>query len=127
MSIVDVWMVPVQAGASTNPAMLGVLGAAERTAIGSLGFTADRDRAVTARAAARHVIGRRLGLAPEGVCLAGQGPPVVEGAAIHVSWSHSGSWVALAISDERPVGIDIEQIPDRTPTRALAGICGPIR
>ena len=122
MSVVDVWLVPVVARASSDPAMLGVLAPAERAGIDSLGFTADRDRAVTARVAARHAIGRRLGLAPEGVPLAAHGPPVVEEGDIHVSWSHSGAWVALAISDDRAVGIDIEQIPDRPLTRALAGV-----
>ena len=39
-----------------------------------------------------------------------------------VSWSHSGGWIALAISDDRGVGIDIEQIPEPVPIRALARI-----
>jgi len=52
--------------------------------------------------------------------LAPWGKPYVDNASIGVSWSHSGRWVALAIADRGPVGVDIEQQPFRVPLRALA-------
>jgi hypothetical protein len=39
-----------------------------------------------------------------------------------VSWSHSGDWIALAIADGLPVGIDIEKVPDQLDLAALAEI-----
>ena len=122
MSVIDVWLVPVEVGAAGDAAKVAMLGTEERSRIASLGFAADRDRAVTARVAARHAVGRRLGLTPDRVPLTGGGIPAVQGVTINVSWSHSGAWVALAISDERPVGIDIEEVLALLPTRALAGI-----
>ena len=69
---VHVWFVPVVAG--VVPAGLP---AAEAASIESLGFPADRDRAVTARSSARRVLGERLGVAPSEVPLLTGGRPVV--------------------------------------------------
>lgn len=126
MTVVDVHLVPVLPGAADDPVVLERLGDGEREAIHALGFAADRDRAVTARAAARLELGRRLGLHPRLVPLACSdatgGRPTVGGTDIAISWSHSGGWVALALARGRPVGVDIERIPERAPVRALARI-----
>jgi phosphopantetheinyl transferase len=50
------------------------------------------------------------------------GRPVVPGTSIGVSWAHSGMWVALAFSGTRTVGVDIEQVPEQVPLKALANI-----
>lgn len=124
MSAVDAWLHPVQVGISTDPGSLAVLATGERDRVAALGFSADRDRAVTARLVARTELGRRLGVPAAEVPLTsseGEGP-VVPGWSGGVSWSHSGSWIALAVSDDRPVGIDIEKIPEPVPVRALTRI-----
>ncbi|MGH9156636.1 MAG: 4'-phosphopantetheinyl transferase family protein [Acidimicrobiales bacterium] len=124
-NVVDVWLVPVAPGAAADPSVLALLGDGGADGLSCLGFAADRDRAVCARAAARVELGRRLGLEPAAVALVtppGRRPLVV-GHHIGVSWSHSGAWVALAVADGRAVGVDIEQVPaPPVPPDALAAV-----
>ena len=124
VSDVEVLLVRVVPGAADDPRMVEVLGARERESIQSLGFSADRDRAVTARAAARLELGRRLGTQPTLVPLSTPelrgGRPFVRGARIGISRSHSGEWVALALAVGCPVGVDIELVPNPTPVKAIA-------
>jgi hypothetical protein len=124
VTVVDVQLVPVVPGAAEDPLLVGRLARAEREAVALLGFAADRDRAVTARAAARLELGRRLGLHPRAVPLlapeATGGQPAVPGTTIGISWAHSGSWIALAFARGRPVGVDVEVLSERVPVKALA-------
>jgi hypothetical protein len=120
---IDVSFVPVEHGAAAEPLTIADLAPAEVDHIEQLGMPADRDRAATARVAARLELARRLGVHPRRVPLAvawPSGKPYVEGSSIGLSWSHSGSWVALALADEGSVGVDIEYRPIEVPTRALA-------
>jgi phosphopantetheinyl transferase len=126
VTAIHVQLVRVMPGAAEDSTLIGMLGAGEWEGVRSLGFAADRDRAVTARAAARLELGRRLGVHPRLVPLVSPGitggRPVVLATSIGISWSHSGAWVALAFSGTRPVGVDIEQIPERVPLKALESI-----
>lgn len=123
MSVVHVQLVPVLPGAADDPVLVGRLADGEWERIRSLGFAADRDRVVTARAAVRQELGRRLGVQPRLVPLVAPGTtggrPAVRGTTIGVSWAHSGDWVALALAVDRPVGVDIELVPARIPVEAL--------
>ena len=89
MTVIDVWLVPVEPGAAER--------LPDDADVQRLGFAVDRDRAATARLAAR-----RLACGP------------------HTNWSHSGDWVAIATSPDGPVGVDIERIPAALPLGALA-------
>lgn len=120
--VVGVWLVPVAAGAAEDPSLLALLGPGERAVIGSLGFAADRDRAVTARAVARRSLAEILGTTPAAVVADTRGSARVPEERTSVSWSHSGRWVALAIGSDRAVGIDVERVPARIPLEALARI-----
>jgi hypothetical protein len=125
VTLVEVQLVPVVAGAAEDPATLAHLSAADREHVRRLGFAADRDRAATARAATRLELGRRLGVRPRAVPLfPGDtcGGPAVRGSRLGVSWAHSGAWVALAFARDRHVGVDLERIPERLPLRALAAV-----
>jgi len=126
LTVVHVQLVPVVSGAAEDPLLVGRLGAGEWERIRLLGFAADRDRAVTARAAVRQELGHRLGVQPRLVPLtapeATGGRPVVRGTTIGVSWAHSGDWVALALAGDRPVGVDIELVPVEVPLGALRRI-----
>jgi phosphopantetheinyl transferase len=125
MIVVDVHLVRVVPGAATDPVLVDRLGPHDWNAIASLGFAADRDRAVTARAAARFELGRRLGLDPRRVPLIvseHDGGPEVAGTNLALSWSHSDRWVALAIARGRRVGVDIERLPEVVPIHALRRI-----
>ncbi|MEO6121990.1 MAG: hypothetical protein ABIW46_09050 [Acidimicrobiales bacterium] len=124
-SVVEVWLVAVTPGAAADPSVLAQLGPGEVEDLSSLGFAADRDRAVCARVAARVELGRRLGLDPAAVPLLTRSgrPPAVAGHDVGVSWSHSGAWVALAVGQGRAVGVDIEQVPAQpVPPDALAAV-----
>jgi hypothetical protein len=122
--VVEVRLVRVVPGAADDSVLGGRLAATDWTAIRSLGFAADRDRAATARAALRHELGRRLRLDPRLVPLSTPdgGRPRVTGTNLEVSWSHSGTWVVFAVAPGRPVGVDIEQVPVPVPARALARV-----
>jgi hypothetical protein len=124
VTAIDLHLVPVVPGAADDPVLVERLGDGEWEAVHSFGFAADRDRAVTARAAARLEVGRRLGLHPRLVPLVPPevtgGRPVVRGANLGVSWSHSGGWVALALAPGKSVGVDIEEVPEQVPVKALA-------
>lgn len=118
---IDVAFVRVEPGAATDPATMADLAPAEYELVYRLGMAADRDRRATAHAAARRELGRRLGVHPSRVPLAMSpaGQPVVGRTGVGVSWSHSGRWVALAITQNGAVGVDIERRPGETPVRAL--------
>jgi hypothetical protein len=126
VTVVEVTLERVVAGAAQDPLVLEWLGPGDIEAIGRLGFPADRDRAATARALVRGELGRRLGVHPRSVpWVGGDGGgirPEGLGAELMVSWSHSGGWVALAIARGRPVGVDIERVPKRLSITALKRI-----
>jgi 4'-phosphopantetheinyl transferase len=71
-----------------------------------------RRRYVAARGLLRRLAGRQLGVAPERVeIVAGpNGKPLLAGDSLHVSVSHSGDWVLVALAVDRPLGADVEQI-----------------
>ena len=66
----------------------------------------------------RLAAGARLGLAPERVpidrtcpqCAVPHGRPVIPGSGLHVSVSHSGERVAVALTGAGPVGVDVERV-----------------
>ena len=85
-------------------------------------FDEDRRRFLAARTLLRRVAGQLLGVAPERVRFAAEvrGKPFVEGRPFELNLAHSGGLVAVAAGHE-PVGIDVEQIKDRTPIDEIAG------
>ena len=117
---VDAWVFPVVPDAARDPAFVALLGPDDARRVSQLGRSADRDRSVCARVAARTELGRRLGVAADRVPLVGGGRPSIADTDATVSWSHSGQWIALAIARGLPVGIDIEKTPDRLDLGALA-------
>jgi len=123
VSLVHVKLEPVAGGAAEDPRLLELLCPEDHQRIAKLGFAPDRDRAATARAVARTELGRLLGVHPRHVPLLAPertgGRAVVDGTDLGVSWAHSGGWIAVALAHGHPVGIDIEQVPERLPVRAL--------
>lgn len=104
------------------PAASGLLDRRERARAARFRFRRDRDAYIAAHAIWRVVLGERLGMAASDVQIDDYpgGQPRVNDGAIATSLSHSGSLVAVAVSDERTVGVDIEQRPSRVDLRALA-------
>ncbi len=78
---------------------------------------ADRDRFTTAAVLVRLVVAARTGLDPAAVpvrrdcprCGRPHGRPVVDGYGLHLSVTHSGERVGVAVAGV-PVGLDVEQV-----------------
>ena len=70
----------------------------------------DARRYISAHGAARFILGRVLGVAPRDVGwkLGPQGKPATDGA--EFSLSHSGDLSLIAVSAQRPVGVDIQEV-----------------
>ncbi|WP_344592856.1 4'-phosphopantetheinyl transferase family protein [Actinomadura vinacea] len=128
MEPVTVWWAPVSAAA---PGLAALLNPAERARRERYLRDVDRDRFTLGVAITRVVAGRRSGLAPERVpisrrcpdCAEPHGPPVIAGGP-HLSVSHSGALVAVAVSPYGPLGVDVEEdsgrIGDAIARRLLA-------
>lgn len=126
--------------------LLRLLDRSERERQSRFRLQADRDRHLLGRALSRLVLADRAGCAPEEVTFdlrcrsceeksrtgadggrsgpeGPHGKPVPSGTARgwEISVSHSGEWVALALTREVPVGVDVERISE---TRDLAGLAG---
>lgn len=118
----------VDSAALPGPALaagLGWLGEAERLRHARF-LRAERARQfVAGRVLLRLAIGALLGVAPRSVELLerpGNAPALLfpERPALGLSISHSGPWVACAVSLEAPVGLDIERIDPARDVAALA-------
>ncbi|WP_240116527.1 MULTISPECIES: 4'-phosphopantetheinyl transferase superfamily protein [unclassified Streptomyces] len=114
-----VWAVrPPAAG----PRNASTLDAAERRRAAALRRPGDRALFAAAHTALRQLLGERLDMRPAEVpltrlpcpgCRGPHGRPAVAGAAgerLHFSLSHSGG-LALIVLADRPVGVDVEQLP----------------
>jgi len=120
------WAAPVVA----TPRLVALLDGVERGRYGAYRKEIDQRRFLTGRALIRMIAAERLGVEPATIkldascfgCDKPHGKPRVVGASgIEVSVSHSGAWVALAVTDGAPVGVDVEEIRD-TEVDNLAGI-----
>ena len=84
----------------------------EREKAGRFVYEADRLRFITGRLLIREIFKERFGTAFAEIKLTEYGKPYITGAEnFHFNLSHSGDFVALAVSNA-PVGIDIEQIKE---------------
>ncbi len=107
------WAAPV--APDSAPHLLTLLDAHERERIGRFRRTADQARYLAAHALTRLVladaVGRRAdALAFDRTCRCGEqhGKPVLPGGPAF-SFSHAGDLVGVAVCDEGPVGLDVEQ------------------
>ncbi|MFP3961637.1 4'-phosphopantetheinyl transferase superfamily protein [Actinomadura fulvescens] len=108
-----------------RPEHAGLLDAVERGRRERYLRDADRDRFTLGVAITRIAVGRARGLSPERVaidracsdCGKPHGRPVIEGGP-HVSVSHSGDRVAVAVSPYGPLGVDVEEAGRATETIA---------
>ena len=123
----DVWWAHP---AAETPGLFGLLDEVERGRFAGYRREADKLRFLTGRALIRGVVSAELGVAPGDVvldsscfdCGKPHGKPKVVGSTLEVSISHSGEWVALAMTDGAPVGVDVEEVRDAE-VDGLAGIC----
>ena len=98
---------------SARPQLLELLPVAEQAYHARLRQPADRDRYLVSHSLLRILLGRRLGIAPAAVVLAGgDGKPRLAGRspAHEFSLSHSGQCVVVAITTDVAVGVDVERV-----------------
>lgn len=115
----QVWLAHVS---DCRPAHRSLLDEVELDRLRRYPVAADRARFTVAAALVRIVAGQRLGIPPREVvvdrscpgCDRAHGKPVLRGVgAPHVSVSHSGELVAVAVTDAAPIGVDIEAVTER--------------
>lgn len=120
----DVWWAHP---AAVTPGLLSLLDEVEQTRFEGYRRDADKQRFLTGRALIRGVAAAELGIPASDVtidsscfdCGKPHGKPKISG--LEVSISHSGDWVALALTDSAPVGVDVEEVRDAE-VDGLAGI-----
>jgi len=121
-----VWLVDVAALDEASLAHYAAwLGPSERARCARFVRPERRRQFIVGRALLRTALGRRLGLEPAAIALeerAGQAPGLVfpRGFGGGFSISHSGQWVACAVSAHGRVGLDIERIDPQRDVIALA-------
>lgn len=111
----DVWWAHP---AEETAALLELLDDVERSRYENYRRDVDKLRFLTGRALIRGVAAAELGKDPRDIaidsscfdCGKPHGKPKIDG--LEVSVSHSGSWVALAVTDVSPVGVDVEEVRD---------------
>jgi 4'-phosphopantetheinyl transferase len=88
---------------------------------------ADQDRFLAAHVLKRHLLGALLNVPGARLRFEQQrtGKPQLIGKGLHFNLSHSGDWVAMAISAAAPVGIDIEQANTAPPEELLSAVLHP--
>lgn len=101
-----------------RPQHVLLLSPVERGRRDTLRARADRDRFTLGAALLRLAVADQTGTPPDAVpvdrtcpdCTRPHGRPRISGSDVHVSVSHSGGYVAVAVTRAGPVGIDVEQI-----------------
>ena len=114
---VDVWCLPLVVSPTEAARLARLLPAGENACLDRIASRARRQRACIAWASRRSILAGYLGCKPREVAIVrhGRGAPTVDasGHPLHVSLSHSGDWMLLAVSRTHRVGVDIERIdPD---------------
>jgi 4'-phosphopantetheinyl transferase len=113
-----VWLADI---AAVAPRHADLLDEAERGRRAGYRLDADRDRFTAAAALLRLVASAHQGVAPAALrldrtcarCGAPHGKPRLPDSDAHVSISHSGERVAVALTDAAPIGVDIELLTER--------------
>jgi 4'-phosphopantetheinyl transferase len=122
--LVRVWIIPVDVSAQTVRRCWAVLDDGERARVDAIAESRVRHRFAVAHGALRILVGRALEVPPAAVgWIAGRyGKPelVAPWSWLHTSLSHSGDLVAVAISADGPVGVDIQRLVPGLDTVAMS-------
>jgi 4'-phosphopantetheinyl transferase len=128
-----VWLVRVADHSRALAAGHHLLDAAERERHAALLRAADRDSYAAAHIALRRLLGAYLETDPAAVLLGREdcpvcggphGRPVVPGADLHFSLSHSAGLALVAVA-ARPVGVDVEALPGAAAVDDVTGTLHP--
>ncbi len=113
---VHVWLIQLDQHPAVVRQLWGMLNHTEHARASQFRFARDRERFTVAHAALRSILSGYLGVVPSDVRFRtlAYGKPAVDGdTVIRFNLSHSGDLALCAITGEREIGVDIEQIrPD---------------
>ena len=126
--VVHVWLAGDEVPEPELGRMHALLDAEEQRRAAAHLRASDRRRFIVAHAAARSILGARLGVPPDTIRwrIGPHGKPSVAGAAgapggrVEVNLSHSGSLCAVAVSTGRPVGVDVQRLCPGMDVAAMA-------
>ncbi len=114
--VVQVWLISTELPDVVLADVASLLDEEERSRAAAMARAAHRRRFLAVHGAVRVIVGRHLGTRPERLMwrYGPHGKPslAIPGADLEVSMSHSGQVAALALSDSRPVGVDVQVLAD---------------
>ena len=117
-AVIDVWTAPLTLSAGTAHRISAFLSQEERRTSETFRFERDRDRFIARRVFARSVLSSYLECEPAELCFAfgANGKPelAATSSALHFNLTHTGDFVALAVSQECELGIDVEELERST-------------
>jgi 4'-phosphopantetheinyl transferase len=115
VGVVEVWLIHTGLPESRVRDLFAFLDDGERERAVTMAAPTNRRRYIVAHAAARLIVGARLGAPAQGLSWqrGPHGKPKLSGrwTGVHISLSHAADYAALALSTERRVGVDIQDIP----------------
>lgn len=114
IDLVQVWLLRDDPPDAEVAVLAGVLDAEERRRAAAFSREESRRRFIVAHGATRFIVGERLGAPPHELRWehGSQGKPELVGAwtGVRVNLSHSGGMIMVAVSAERGVGVDVQQL-----------------
>lgn len=123
---VHVWSLPTDVRADTLRRLERVLSAEELSRAGRFVFAVDRRRHIAAHGLMRAVLANYLGLLPQELRFeaGSHGKPRLPiPQPLRFNLTHSGSLALLAVSADREVGVDVEQVRDIGYLESLVDAC----
>jgi len=122
--LVRVWIVPVDVPPDTAARCRDVLDDSERARAAAFLSPRDEQRFTVAHGVLRILVGRELKTRPAALTWTpgryGKPELAPPWSWLHTSLSHSGDMIALAISTDRPVGVDVQHLVPGLDTVALS-------
>lgn len=112
MSEVQVWLIPTSQPRPRYDELFQLLDAGERERAGAIIAPGRQQQFVIAHGAVRQLLGALLEVEPASLrwSFGPHGKPELLGGGLHCNLSHSGGLATLAVSSERPVGVDVQQV-----------------
>jgi len=120
--MVEIWVADLQVPDWVEQALWDFLDDDERRRAKAFRFDHLRRRFTVAHAMLRAVLAERLGVPPQVLQFrtGAHGKPALVGDEVEFNLSHSGERALVAVSDDGPVGVDIEQFRELRDLPALA-------
>lgn len=123
---VHVWTATRTGDDARVGALRGLLDAGEIRRADRFAFERDRRRFAVGRGLLRTILGSYLDLDPSSLRFVANGhgkPELVadQGRGLRFNVSHSGDWVLIAVTRDRAIGVDIEQVRPDFGGEAIAG------